>query len=293
MNDQERLDQMTTQMLIYQSAVPVSASRHGKHSIQAEGDYSFARNVNSMPLTAVEFLPAAQEYPVVFAGDGANVTPAVILGVRDNQNVFVGAGGTWSAKYIPAFARRYPFVFSTTDEGKTFTLCIDESFPGLNAEGRGQRLFNDEGKPTQYVDNVLNFLQQFQVEFRRTRMFCNRLKELDLFEPMQAQVNLGDGGRLSLSGFMAVNRAKLKALPAETLAELMKNDSLELIYAHLHSMNHFEAIRKRMVEAAVPAVAPQTAAADETAGTSSTDEARKPAAKPEKESGGGRKRGSS
>lgn len=238
---------MATQLLIYESVVPISAARHARHSLQTSADYSFARDVNSLPVTSVEILQAALEYPVVFAGEGNAVMPAAILGLRDKENVFLDDQGAWSARYIPAFARRYPFVFSSSDDGKTFTLCIDESFPGLNAAGRGERLFDEQGKPTQYVDNVLKFLQQYQIEFQRTRIFCSRLKDLDLFEPMQAQVNLGDGARVSLSGFMAVNRERLKALPADTLAELAKNDGLELIYAHLHSMRHFASIRERLV----------------------------------------------
>ena len=46
------------------------------------------------------------------------------------------------------------------------------------------------------------------------------MKELDLLEPMQAQIDMASGERLSLSGFWAVNRAKLKALSGEKLAEL-------------------------------------------------------------------------
>jgi len=265
---------MATQMLIYESAVPISTSRHAKHSLEAGADYSFARNVNSLPLTAVEILPAAGEYPVVFAGDANAVMPAAILGMRDKENAFVDAQGKWLGKYIPAFARRYPFVFASQDQeqGQNFTVCIDESFPGLNTEGRGQRLFDDEGKPTAYVDNVLKFLQQYQVEFQRTQQFCNRLKELDLFEPMQAQVDLGEQGRVALSGFMAVNRAKLRALSPEILSELAKNDSLELIYAQLHSMRHFVSLREHMVgikSAAAETVAPtgETAPAAEAAPT--------------------------
>jgi len=244
---------VATQLLIYESVVPVSSTRHARHSLQASTDFGFARSVNSLPLTAVEFLQATQEYPVVFAGEGNAIMPAAILGLRDKENAFVDAQGAWSARYIPAFARRYPFVFSSTDGGKTFTLCIDESYPGFNAEDRGERLFDEQGKPTQYVDNVLKFVQQYQIEFQRTQAFCTRLKELDLFEPMQAQVNLADGARISLSGFMAIDRVKLRALPGETLAEMAKNDTLELIYAHLHSMRHFEAIRERLLGGKAPA----------------------------------------
>src|SRR5262249_27164470 len=83
-------------------------------------------------------------------------------------------------KYIPAFVRRYPFVFFSRDDSKTFTLCIDEAFPGFNQSGRGERLFGDDGKPTPYVENVVKFLGQYQREFQRTHAFCRNLKDLTL-----------------------------------------------------------------------------------------------------------------
>ena len=236
---------MATQLLIYETAVPVSAARHRDASVEVGADYAFARNVNSVPLMAVEFPHAAPEYAIVFAGVNDEVMPAVILGMRGNENLYL-AHGKWSAKYIPAFVRRYPFVFSTADDGKTFMLCVDEAFPGFNREGRGQRLF-DGGKPTPYVNNVLKFLQEYQAQFMRTRAFCKKVRELELLEPMQAQISMGSGERLSLGGFWAVNRAKVKALPGDKLAELAKTDELELLYLHLQSMRNFDALKDRLV----------------------------------------------
>jgi len=137
-------------------------------------------------------------------------------------------------------------VFSISEDEKTFTLCIDESFAHFNQEGRGERLFTEDKKPTPYVERVLKFLEQYQIEFRRTQAFCKKLLELDLLEPMRAQAELGSGEKLSLTGFMAVNRDKAKALPAEKLAELAKTDELELLYLHLHSMRNFPSLAGRM-----------------------------------------------
>jgi hypothetical protein len=237
---------MASQMLFYESAVPVSSARHGGWSVEVGTDYAFSRNVNSVPLMAVEIPNAATEYAVVFSGSGEAMIPAVILGMRGNENLYLTAQGGWQAKYIPAFVRRYPFVFSRSADGNTFTLCIDESFPGFNQQGRGERLFNDQNKPTPYVENVLKFLEQYQMEFRRTQAFCAKLRELDLLEPMRAQGNLDTGERISLSGFMAVNRDRLKALPAEALAELAKTDALELLYLHLQSMRNFSGMMDRL-----------------------------------------------
>jgi hypothetical protein len=234
------------QLLIYENAVPLSVRKHGEWSLDTGKNYNFARKVNSVPLMAVEFLSAAAEYPIVFGGQGDKVMPAAILGLRGEQNLYLNDEGEWQAKYIPAFVRRYPFVFSSSDEGKTFALCIDESFPGFNPEGRGERLFTDEKKPSPYVDNVLKFLQQYQVEFARTQAFCKKLKDLNLLEPMQAQVSLEGGERIALTGFSVVDRARLKTLSTDAIADLLRSDELELLYAHLASMRNFAAMRERL-----------------------------------------------
>jgi hypothetical protein len=190
--------------------------------------------------------------------------PAAILGVRPAQNLFVDDQGQWSARYVPAFVRRYPFVFSSNDEGRNFTLCIDESFAGFNQEGRGQRLFDDEKKASAYTQKVLNFLRQYQLEYQRTQRFSRKLEELGLLQPMQAQITVGDADRMSLSGFLAVDREKLKALDKEKLAELMQGDELELVYLHLQSLRNFSRIPEKLAgDAAKPQAqpAPQAAAA--------------------------------
>jgi hypothetical protein len=251
---------MTTQLLIYETAVAISNGRHGKCSVD-RGGYTFSRNINAVPLMAVEFPSATSEYAIVFAGKEDTLMPSVILGMRGKENAYLDADDGWRAKYVPAFIRRYPFVFSKSEDGQTFTLCIDEAFAGFNREGRGQALFSDEGKPTPYVENVLKFLQDYQSQFQRTRAFCEKLQQLDLLEPMQATMSLETGENLSLTGFMAINRKKLKELPADTLADLAKTDELELIYLHLHSMRNFNNARERLVVIpggkAEPAKAPE------------------------------------
>jgi hypothetical protein len=195
---------------------------------------------------AVEFPHAAKEYAVVFAGSEESLMPAVILGVRGSENLYLSKDNEWEAKYIPAFVRRYPFVFSTSADGTQLILCIDEAFSGFNHDGRGQPLFVDDGKPSPFVDNVMKFLQEYQAQFRRTQAFCAKVKELDILEPMQAQVELASGERLQLGGFLAVSRAKLKALSGEKLAELAQTDELELLYLHLQSMRNFLGLRDRL-----------------------------------------------
>lgn len=250
---------MTKQLLFYEKAIPVSSERHRDWSVKSGREYLFANKTNSVPLTALEFPHASAEYAIVFAGNDDVIMPVVILGAEDEQNLYVDANGSWDAKYIPAFVRRYPFVFSATDDGANFTLCIDEDFSGCNQEGLGERLFDAEGERTQYLGSVLNFLQEYQAHFKHTQAFCSKLKELDLLEPMQAQFTLPSGKKTSLSGFMVISREKLRDLPGEKLAELSKSGELELMYVHLQSMRNLSAMVQRLTGTDVAASSAESA----------------------------------
>ena len=238
---------MAKQLLIYESAVPVNPGRHTGVSVDATDSYAFSAGVNAVPLMAVEFPRASAEYAIVFTAEGDDVMPAVVLGIRNEQNLYLSSDAHWKADYIPAFIRRYPFVFSSNTDGRTLTLCIDESHPGVNREGRGGALFGADGKPTAYVEKVLEFLKEYQAHFERTKAFARRAKELGLLEPMQANVTTPKGEKMALNGFMVVSRDKLRNLPAETLAQLAKNDELELLYLHLASMRNFNEVKDRLI----------------------------------------------
>jgi len=238
---------MTKQMLIYETPIPVSSARHADASFDPSKNYAFTASINAVPLMAVEFQRAAAEFAIVFAQVGADILPAAVLGVRGEQNLYLSEDAQWRAKYVPAFIRRYPFVFASSEDQQTLTLCIDETCPGFNREGRGQRLFGDDGKPSAYVEQVMKFLQEYQSHFERTRVFCRQLKDLNLLEPMQATVTTPTGTKQGLGGFLGVKRERLRDLDGETLSKLARTDELELLYLHLHSLRNFNEVTDRFI----------------------------------------------
>lgn len=242
------------QQLIYETVVPVTAARHGRCAVQTALHYGFSRHLNSVPVMAAEFAPASVDHVLVFAetGTAGELVPVVLLGTRAGENLYLGAQDAWQAGYVPAFLRRYPFVFSTEDEGKTFTLCVDEAFRGLNWQAQGEALFNADGTPTAYVDGVLRFLQDYRREFTRTRELTARLQALDLFEAMQAQFTVGGGEKRQLGGFHVINRTRLNALDDATLADLVRGGELELVHLHLQSLRNFQALSQRLASATPP-----------------------------------------
>lgn len=247
---------MAKQLLMYDKVVPLNAQAHKDLYIKTGKEYGFAKELNSVPLTAVEFPAAAPEYAIVFAGSDSEVMPAVIMGVEKDENLYWdGEERTWKANYVPAFIRRYPFVFSNSSDGKKLILCIDESYTGCNAEGRGERLFDADGEKSLYLRNVLSFLEDYQLHFRHTQAFCRKLLDLELLQPMTAKVNVAEAAPKVITGFYGVDRSKLKALPAATLSELVQNDWLELIYLHLQSIRNFGATIDRVMKDSAKATA--------------------------------------
>ena len=109
---------MTTQLLIYETVVPLTFATHRHSSVEIGRSFAFSSKINSVPLTAIEFREAQADYPIVFAGNKEGVMPAVILGLREGENLYLSSDGKWDARYIPAFVRRYPFVFSKSDDGE-------------------------------------------------------------------------------------------------------------------------------------------------------------------------------
>ena len=239
---------MSTQPLFYKNVVPLSKERHSDYSVEIIEDYRFARETNSLYIAAVEFLKASREYPIVFTkGTDNTIFPVVILGMQNKQNLYVDHQGQWSANYIPAYVRRYPFILANSrDKEGNFAVCIDESYPGFNNKQKGQRLFNAQGEESEILKQSVEFLKEYQNHTQLTTLFSNNINELGILEPMHANIELKNGERLALSGFLGINREKLKALAPETLSGLVNTDQMELIYAHLSSLDNIETLIQRL-----------------------------------------------
>ncbi|MFD0981818.1 SapC family protein [Tropicimonas aquimaris] len=226
---------MTKHSLIYERPMPLSKERHASWSVKQGDDYGFSRDVNAVPLTIVEFAIAAREYPIVFARSGEQYSASALLGLRSDENLFLDDAGKWLGSYVPAFLRRYPFVFSHDAESETYTLCIDEGSVLSGGEVDGERLYDDTGGESPYLKRMIGFTKSWQKAFQETQAFCRRLDELGLITDSEVSFNQPDGHRAKTSGFGSVDRERLKSLGAKALTRLMQSGDLELIYAHLLS----------------------------------------------------------
>jgi hypothetical protein len=231
-------------VLFYEKPVAVNRDQHRTTKIGAVTGFNFAAKTNSVPLSGVEFIEACKEYPIVFAQVGDRKVPVALLGLRDNENLMVKADGQWDGHYIPAFARRYPFVLAENGADQ-FVVCIDEASAAFGAK-EGQSLFDTAGANTPFLDSALNFLNAYQAQMSRTESFVKQLDEQGMFTEMSAKTELADGRKFLFNGLFVIDEQKLLSLEESVAAQLLRSGEAGWIYAHLISLSNMSRLVDRI-----------------------------------------------
>ena len=230
---------ITGNVLFYSQPEPLSPEQHGKLGVKRmDGPFKFAKVGHAIPLTVGEFPLAQVNGPIIFVGD--EKLPIAVMGLNAGENMFVQDNGMFEAGvYVPAYIRRYPFVFANDEAGQQMVLCIDRKAEFI-VEG-GDMPFFEGNQPSEYTKGCIEFCNNFEIERQRTMGFVQILKDLDLFETKVANFTPmnpdgSQGAPQKIAEYFGVSEEKLNALPAEKLVEIRDNGALGQIYAHLLSL---------------------------------------------------------
>ncbi|HDY97414.1 MAG TPA: SapC family protein [Pseudomonas sabulinigri] len=224
-------------LLLYKEIKALNRDQHKALKMNAGKGCEFAAGTHIVPLAGLEFFQAARSYPILFVGEGEQLSPIALLGLKEGLNSFVDDSGQWrSNTYVPAFIRRYPFVLAQS-ENDEFTVCFDEAYAGWN-ETEGRELFSETGENSEYLNEMIQFLQNFTAEMHRTRELVSVLQELELLESRTLKLSHVSGETFVLKDFHAVNEERFLALSDEQVLRLNKAGFLGWVYAHLMSLGN-------------------------------------------------------
>ena len=230
--------------LFYQRPELLTPDRYSGKSLAKSVPLHFARTTNSVPLNGIEFAPALRHYPIVFSEESVPF-PMAVLGLRNAENLFLSADGRWEGDgYIPAYIRRYPFVFMTGPDQKQFALCIDAASEFV-VDGDANPFFRD-GRPSEATQTALAFCSSFQLEHEKTRAFAGALAEHKVLETKTADIGLKNGQKLIFGSFKVVDGAKLASLPNAVIADWLRRGWLAWIHAHLLSFGNWAHLAHRV-----------------------------------------------
>jgi hypothetical protein len=240
------------EVLFYERPVPLNRDAHKNLRLKGVPTSKFAMKAHSVPLTGPEFAMAARDMMVLFAGNTAeDCGPIALLGLRENENLFIDEAGRWAADtYVPAFVRRYPFVLAERPvdqpSGDDYTVFLDEGYEGFNTT-EGERLFKEDGSDSELLANAVKFLGEFQQNVVNTRHFVARLNQHGLLESRNIRLQKGqDGNSINLQGLFVVNEEKLRALDEKTTVEFARDGVFGWVYAHLLSLANVDRLTRRL-----------------------------------------------
>lgn len=253
---------ITGNVLFYKSPEPLTPEHHGKLGIKrVDHPYAFVQGAHVIPLTVGEFAPCALSYPVVFIGTETK-TPLAVMGLRQGENLYMDDKGDFRPDaYIPAFVRRYPFVYANDDKSDRMVLCVDTAADFIGEDY--EVAFFENGQPTEYTQNAIKFSNDFETERQRTNAFIALLEENDLLDQRVANFTPRNpdgsaGAPQKIADYWAVSEEKLAKLSTEKLTELRDNGALGQIYAHINSLLGWD----RLIAIAMDRASRQPAAAN-------------------------------
>ncbi|MBA4162418.1 MAG: multidrug transporter [Novosphingobium sp.] len=235
--------------MFYQDLMPLNSRDHASWRSRTTESAKWMVNQHAVPLTAEEFVHAARHYPVIFSTSDQPV-PLALMGLNENVNVFFDDEGKLTAPvYVPAYARRYPFMLAKlTPDTEELSLCFDPTSDLVGEFDEGLVLFED-GEPSEACKSTLDFCRNFEEAGFRTTSFVEELEKHGLL--MDGEVSIQQPGNdqpFIYRGFKMIDQEKLRDLRGDVLRTMNQNGMLALIYAHLFSLDHMSEIFGRQVQ---------------------------------------------
>lgn len=230
-------------VMFYKNPQPLTKDNHSKFGVKpVDKPFSFMADQHFLPLTAPEFGSAAASMPIIFAGE--DKAPLAVMGIRQKENLFVTDGQFNQDYYMPAFARRYPFVLAGDQANDRFIVCVDTDAECVTDKKPVQPFF-DKDDTSAFTKEAFQFLQDYERDRQATAKMVEDFKAADVFESkvMNFRGNNEDGSEAPLqkiADYFAVSEEKLKALPADKLKDFSDRGYLAVAHAHLVSLGNWQ-----------------------------------------------------
>ncbi|MCG8274953.1 SapC family protein [Stenotrophomonas sp. NLF4-10] len=201
-------------------------------------------DVAAVPTFPGEFRELQAYYPIAFdrSGDG-QVQPLVLLGLRQNQNLYLD-GERWDAPCLPLAIARQPFFIGVAD-GEPM-VHIDLDHPRVSRDpALGQPLFLEFGGTTPFLQHMASLLHSLHDGMAGNAGFGQALLRHELLEPFTLDVQLDDGSRHRLGGLHTIAEERLRQLDGDALAELARSGHLEAIHMAMASLSQLRGLIER------------------------------------------------
>lgn len=236
-------------MFLFTRPTLLNKEHHGNMGVTRPArPFAFAERVRAIPLTVSELSSAMKHYPIIFA-DMQNPLPLAVVGIIDDQNLFVDDDGEWEANaYIPGYLRRYPFALANDRQSDPnnprMAMIVDEAYDGIR-EG-GELPFFDKGEPSEPMRQAMDYCQTYERDRLVTLQLGKELPKYDLLVDQVAQFTPeGASQPVPFARYAGVEEQRLAQLSDTQFLEMRRSNILPILYAQLMSMGNWRLLMER------------------------------------------------
>lgn len=234
-----------------QTIKPITKSKDLKAGWKKFDNYNHTAQLPVVMITLQELSHINGNYPIAFAKINEKEYRLVaMLGLFENENLFINEEGKWLSSYTPAHFRSYPFMLSRvkSEEENKQIFCIDMQ-SGLYRENpipeQGEeRFFNDDGTLADKTQKTLNFLEALMKNTRLTQKAVDELVSHELLLPLQWTSEAKNEQQKPIKGLYIIDEKKLNSLEPKALKELRDTNALAVAYTQLLSMSNIELLQQ-------------------------------------------------
>ena len=219
--------------------VALSKVEHKDIRINTDRSVALGDGVMSCITVPNEFRNVQNHYPILFQlnADREEFRLIALQGFTHGENLFLKQD-SWDARYKPLAIEVQPFLIGkSSKESSGHNVHIDLDSPRVNMDD-GIRVFDNEGKPTEYLESIQSKLAALHEGYQRCPEYIDCLQKYDLIEPLVMEIELNDGSVNRLLGFHTINEDKLNNLDGHALNEMNQKGYLLPTYMILASMSN-------------------------------------------------------
>ena len=224
----------------------LNSEQHSDLCVTSENKFALIATQHIIRIQATEIGKAISDFPIFFNRHPTTGTLGIsaITSLETGKNLFV-IDNEWRATYQPTIVQTHPLhLMASESDDKGYTIGIDEDAANSDTSG-GERLFEEDGKPSMYQRQIVSQLENDLQDEMRTRSFAAMLEERELLRPINILVHYEDDSIQTITGLIVLDEDKLQALSGAALEDLNKNGYLVAMHATLVSLFQLNALIRR------------------------------------------------
>jgi hypothetical protein len=227
---------------------------------RAGRDMNWVKGLITLNLAASEMPTAATAFPCVMTHGPAGARLLAVAGLEQGRNLFVDTHGQWTAAYMPAVLRTWPFrLLDQADKEGSRPIAVQRE---ALSTSEGDALFDDKGQEAPWLQGVMKDLVALDTAEATTSAMVNALHAAGVLTERALQAILPNGRQMELTGFLSVDEHKLNALEDKVVADLHRQGALAMAYLHLLSLRQFKSLMD-LAAAQEPSPAAEATASEE------------------------------